>query len=179
MLIAGGPARARASARRRASGSRLRPAMRRTRSAASALGIPAAVTNNGRTEDPRTTGTAWVAVRNLDLATPITGMPNSACACHPGRVGRRVQIGIAIDHQQAQTAQAVQDRAQRREFARVELARPVGPYPGYHRGSLGHYVRESGIGGQHGSRPGAAGPQVVHVHGGAHAELRAPAGFHV
>jgi len=107
--------------------------MRRTRSAASALGIPAA----------------------------------------------GVQIGIAIDHQQAQPAQAVQDRAQRREFAQVELARPVGPYPGYHRGSLGQYVRESGIGGQHGSRPGAAGPQVVHVHGGAHAELRAPAGFHV
>ena len=57
--------------------------MRRTRSAASAAGIPAAVTNNGRTEDPRTTGTAWVAVRNRDLATPITGMPNSACACAP------------------------------------------------------------------------------------------------
>jgi hypothetical protein len=25
--------------------------------------------NNGRAEDPRTTGTAWVAVRNLDVAT--------------------------------------------------------------------------------------------------------------
>jgi hypothetical protein len=75
------------SARRRASGSRQRPAMRRTRSAASALGIPAAVTYNGRTEDLGTTGTAWVAVRNLDLATPITGMPNSACACAP-RPGR-------------------------------------------------------------------------------------------
>jgi len=54
--------------------------MRRTRSAASALGIPAAVTNSGRTGDPRTTGTAWAAVQNLDLATPITGMPNPACA---------------------------------------------------------------------------------------------------
>jgi hypothetical protein len=52
--------------------------MRRIRSAASAVGIPAAVTNKGRVEDPRTTGTAWVAVRNLDLATPITGMANSA-----------------------------------------------------------------------------------------------------
>jgi hypothetical protein len=61
--------------------------MRRTSSAASAPGIPAAVTNSGRTADPRTTGTAWVAVRNRDLATPITGMPNAACACAP-RPGR-------------------------------------------------------------------------------------------
>jgi hypothetical protein len=60
----GGPVRARVSARRRASGSRYRPAMSRTRSAASVAGIPAAVTNSGRAEDPRTTGTAWVAVRN-------------------------------------------------------------------------------------------------------------------
>ena len=36
------------------------------------MGIPAAVTNSGRAEDPRTTGTAWVAVRNRDLA--ITGV---------------------------------------------------------------------------------------------------------
>ena len=64
MVATGGPARARVSARRKASGSRYRAAMRRTRSAASAAGIPAAVTNSGRTEDPRTTGTAWVAARN-------------------------------------------------------------------------------------------------------------------
>ena len=68
----GGPVRARVSARRRASGSRCGPAMSRTRSAASVMGIPAAVTNSGRAEDPRTTGTAWVAVRNRDLA--ITGV---------------------------------------------------------------------------------------------------------
>jgi hypothetical protein len=37
-----------------------------------------------------------------------------------------VQVGVAVDNQQAQTAQIVQDRAQRREFAQVELARPVG-----------------------------------------------------
>jgi hypothetical protein len=42
----------------------------------------------------------------------------------------RVQIGVAVDHQQAQPAQTVQDRAQRRELAQVELARPVGRYPG-------------------------------------------------
>jgi hypothetical protein len=56
MVAAGGSARARLSARRSASGSRHRPVMRPTRLAASAAGIPAAVTNNGRTEDPRLTG---------------------------------------------------------------------------------------------------------------------------
>ena len=91
MVAGGGPVRARVSARRSASGSRYRPAMRRTRSAASAAGIPAEVTNSRRTEDPRRTGAAWVAVRNLDLAAPITGMPNSACtrAPRPGRPGLR------------------------------------------------------------------------------------------
>jgi hypothetical protein len=37
-----------------------------------------------------------------------------------------VQVGVAVDDQQAQSAEIVQDRAQRREFAQVELARPVG-----------------------------------------------------
>ena len=46
-----------------------------------------AMNQAARTEDPRRTGTAWVAVRNLDLATPITGRPNSACARAP-RPGR-------------------------------------------------------------------------------------------
>jgi hypothetical protein len=87
MVTIGEPARARVSARRSASGSRYRPTMRRTRSAASALGIPDAVTNSGRAEDPRTTGTAWLAVRNRDLATQMIGMANSACACAP-RPGR-------------------------------------------------------------------------------------------
>jgi hypothetical protein len=115
MVVAVGLVRARVSARRSASGSRYRSAMRRTRSAASVLGIPTTVTNSGRAEEPRTTGTAWVAVQNLDLATPITGMPSSACACvpRPGQAAR-VQIGVAADHQQAEPAQVPQDRAQRR-----------------------------------------------------------------
>ena len=112
--------------------------MRRARSAASGVGIPAAVTNSGRSEDPRRTGTAWVAVRNLNLATPITGMPNPAWARAP-RPGQAagVQIGVAIDHQQAQPAQILQDRTQRRDLAQGELARPVGRYPGDHRGAFG------------------------------------------
>jgi hypothetical protein len=39
--------------------------------------------------------------------------------------------------------------------------------------------REDGIGGQHGCRPGAASPQVMHIHGCAQAAVRALAGFHV
>jgi len=66
------------SGRRSASGGRYRPARCQTRSAASAAGIPAAVTNNGPTEDPRRTGTGWVGVWNRDLAAPVTGMPDSA-----------------------------------------------------------------------------------------------------
>jgi hypothetical protein len=88
MVTAGGPARARVSARRRASGSRYQPAMRRTRSAASVAGIPAAVTNSGRAEAPRRTGTARVAVRNLDLATPSPGCQTRRVRARPGRAGR-------------------------------------------------------------------------------------------
>jgi hypothetical protein len=47
--------------------------------AASAAGVPAAVTNNGTTGDPRVAGTGWVAAWNRGLATPVTGMPDSAC----------------------------------------------------------------------------------------------------
>jgi hypothetical protein len=50
-------------------------------------GHPGRVTNNGRPEDPRTTGTAWLAARKCDLTTAITGIPNSARAWAP-RPGR-------------------------------------------------------------------------------------------
>ena len=104
--------------------------MRRARSAASAPGIPAAVTNNGRTEDPRRTGTAWVG------AEPGLGHPDHRDAelgVRPRAQAvptARVQVGVAAGHQQAQLAEIVQDRAQRREFAQVELARPVGRHLG-------------------------------------------------
>jgi hypothetical protein len=124
------------------------------------------------------TGTAWVAVRNRDLATPITAMPDSAWACPtwtPPAGG--VQVGVAVDHQQAQLAQILQDGAQRRQLAQVELARPVGRYRGDQRGAFGQHVCEGGIGGQDGCSPGAAGARVMHVHGGAYAIVRASAGF--
>jgi hypothetical protein len=90
-----------------------------------------------------------------------------------------VQVGVAVDHQQAQPARIVQDRAQRRELAQVELARPAGRYPGAGRGAFGPHICEGGVGGQDGCCPGAAGPEVVHVRGCAHAAVWAPAGFDV
>ena len=96
VVVAGGPVGATVLARRSASGGRYRPAMRRTRSAESAAGIPAAVTNGGRSEHPRTTGTAWVAVRNRDLATPVTGCRTWRAHAHAGRAGPAwVQVGVA------------------------------------------------------------------------------------
>ena len=146
VVAAGGPVRARVSARRSASGSRYRVGS----GAEPGLGHP----------DHRD---AELGVRMRAQAGPAAG----------------VQVGVAVDHQQVQPAQIVQDRAQRRQLAQVELARPVGRYPGYYRGAFGQHVREGGTGGQDGCRPGAAGAQVVRVHGGAHAVVRAPAGFHV
>jgi hypothetical protein len=90
------------------------------------------------------------------LATPITGTPNSACARapRPGR-GHRIQVGVAVDHQQAKPAQILQDRAQRRELAQVELPWLVGRHLGQHRGVLGQHAGEGGVGRQHGCRLGA------------------------
>jgi hypothetical protein len=84
-MAAGGSACARVPARRSASGGRYRPPVCHIRSAASGAGLPAAVTNKGRTGDPRTAGTGWVAVWNRDLAIPVTGMPDAASgqACSP------------------------------------------------------------------------------------------------
>ena len=78
-----------------ASGSRRRPTICRTRSAASAQGISAAVTYSGRAEGPRRTAMAWVSVRRGALATPITGTPNCSRtrAPSPGRGNDRAVPG--------------------------------------------------------------------------------------
>ena len=92
----------------------------------------------------------------------------------------RVEVAVlAIDDQQAQPAQAVQDRVQRWELAQVELSWLIGRYAGDYGGAFGQDVREGTIGGQDGCRPGAAGPRVMHVDSDAHAELRKPGGFHI
>jgi hypothetical protein len=83
-VAAGWPTRTRVSARRSASGQPV-PGQPCAGPGPAAAGIPAAVTNSGLTEDPRRTGTAWVAVRNRDLATPITGIANSAFSYILGR----------------------------------------------------------------------------------------------
>ena len=116
------PVRARASVRRSASGSRNGLAICRTRAAASARGIPAAVTNSGRDELPRRTSTAWLALRNRVLATPMTGTPNAACTCapRPGRPG--IKVDVAVDDQQAKVAHVREHSAQRRQFTQEELA---------------------------------------------------------
>jgi hypothetical protein len=97
----------------------------------------------------------------------------------PGRAGRWGPGRLAVDDQQAQPVQTVQSRAQRRELARVELAWPVGWYPGQDRGAFGEYLREGGDGGQDGCGPGAAGSRVMDVRGGVHAAVRASVGSHV
>jgi hypothetical protein len=90
-----------------------------------------------------------------------------------------IQVGVTIDDQQAQPAQAVQDRVQRRELAQVEPSWLIGRYAGDYGGALGQDVCEGGIGGQDGCRPCAAGSRVMHVDSGAYAELRKPGGFHI
>ena len=42
----------------------------------------------------------WTSVRNADLSTPITGMPNSACARAPSRAAARVEVGVTVDYLQ-------------------------------------------------------------------------------
>ena len=107
---------------RSASGSRNGAAIRRVSSAAWASGIVAAVTNNGRAEFPCRASTAWLAVRNRVLATPMTGTPYAACACAP-RPGRPagIRVDVAVHDQQAEVAHRRQHGAQRR-FAQEELA---------------------------------------------------------
>ena len=96
--------------------------------------------------------------------------PGRAGRRDPGRRSRRPPAGPARSGRPGLRA-AVGVRAGRTRLA----GRAV---PGDYRGAFGQHVREGGIGGQDGCRPGAAGVQVMHVHGGAHAAVRAP-GLHV
>ena len=72
--------------------------MRRTMLAGSACGIPAAVTNSGRAELPRSTVAACVAVAEEVLAAPITGIPNSRARGRTGVPGSAtgIQIGVTV-----------------------------------------------------------------------------------
>ena len=79
------------------------------------------------------------------------------------RAAARVEIHVAVDHEQAQPAEADQDSAQRREFPQVKLARTVRCGFGYRHRPLGHGPGEPRIGGGHHGRAG--GTLVVDVRG--------------
>jgi hypothetical protein len=75
-----------------------------------------------------------------------------------------VEVSVAIDHQEAQSAQTVQDRTDRREFTQVELTRPVWPHLRHDFSPFSHYLAEAGIGGYDGCGPRTPGTRVVHIH---------------
>ena len=146
-------------------------------SAASARGIPAAVTNNGRPEDPRRTGSAWVAVPNLDVAALITAMPNPACVRAP-RPGRPPGFRSAEPSATSRPSSLRSSGTARGGGVHAGRTRPAGrAVPGVApRCVRPGTCAKAGIG-QHGRRPRPAGPQVMRVHGGARADVGAPRWF--
>jgi hypothetical protein len=86
-----------------------------------------------------------------------------------------VMVGVTVDHQQAQLAQPMQDRANRRELTQIELTGAVRQHLRQNFSAFGHYLRQAGIGSHHGCRPRTPRTQIVHVHGHERAATR----FHV
>ena len=86
-----------------------------------------------------------------------------------------VKVGVAVDYQEAQPVQTVQDRTHRREFTQIELARPVRHYLCHDFSAFSHYLAEAGIGGHDGCGPRTPRTQIVHIHGHERALTR----FHV
>jgi hypothetical protein len=134
------------------------------------------VTNNGLAEVPRSTGTAWVAVwkavfghpdhRDTELSVRVRTQAGPATG---------VKVGVTVDHQQAQLAQPMQDRANRRELTQIELTGAVRQHLRQNFSAFGHYLRQAGIGSHHGCRSRTPRTQIVHVHGHERAATR----FHV
>ena len=157
--------------RRRASGSRYRPALRRTRSGARAAGIPAAVTNSGRAEDPCRTGTAWVAVRNRTWPSRSPRCRTRRAGARPGRGCPAVQAGAA-GHQQARPAQLARGpgaAAAARAGRAVRTCRTAaGDYRGVRPALCATPTSAAST-----AAARRAGPEVVHVDGCAHAAVRA------
>ena len=121
----GGSARARVSARCRASGSRYRPVMRRTKVRGVGGGHP------GRGDEQRPgRGSALDGHRVDSGAVPGSGHADHRDAELGARMRAqagpavRVKIGVAVDDQQAQPAQVGQDRAA--AGARAGRTRPAG-----------------------------------------------------
>ena len=80
------------------------------------------------------------------------------------RAAGRVEIGVAVDHEQVQRAGAVEDGAQRREFPQVELSGTVRRGFGRLDRPFVHQPREPRVGGDHHGRAG--GTPVVVIRGG-------------
>ena len=86
-----------------------------------------------------------------------------------------IKVGVAVDHQEAEPAQTVHDRADRREFTQVELTRPVRLHLRHDFGALRYHLAEPGVSSHHRCGPRTSRVQVVHVHGHERAATR----FHI
>jgi len=152
----GGPARATASARRSASGSRYRPAIRtRWR-------------RRLRASRPQSrTGTHQRSAQGRHRvgrgAEPGLGHPRSpGCRAAHARPGRADRPGPDRRTRRRPAGPACSDPPGLRAAAgaRAGRTRPAGrALPEDHRGAFGEHVREGGTSGQHGCRPGPPMPR--------------------
>jgi len=111
------PARARVSARRSASGSRYRRAMCRTQVRRVGCGHPGRGDDRHRVDRRAEPGLGYPDYRDAGLGVRMRAQAGPTA-------------GVPVDHQQVRhSAQIIQDRAQRRDLAPGELARPAGRYP--------------------------------------------------
>jgi hypothetical protein len=80
----------------------------------------------------------------------------------------RVEVDIAVDHQQPQPVDSVQHGAQRRQFPREERTRPVSHHLRHGRGPFRQQHRERRIGSHHHRRTSTTGAQIVNIGGCEH-----------
>ena len=78
--------------------------------------------------------------RDAELSVRVRAEPGAAAG---------VEVGVAVDYQKAQPAEAVQDRAHGREFTQIELTRLAGQHLCHGLSAFIYYLCEAGIGGHH------------------------------
>jgi hypothetical protein len=144
-------------------------------------GIPAAVTNSGLAEAPRRTAMACVAGLERGLGHADDGNAElSVHVCTKTRSAIWVQVDVAIDDDQAGLsllAQRAEYSPDGRQFAQVELARPIGRNPGEDQRALLQHGGERGIGRGHDSCSGVR-VHVVDIHSGINPLLAASGESH-
>ncbi|HEY5352735.1 MAG TPA: hypothetical protein VIK57_09790 [Streptosporangiaceae bacterium] len=69
--------------------------------------------------------------RDAELSVRVRAEPGAAAG---------VEVGVAVDYQKAQPAEAVQDRAHGREFTQIELTRLVGQHLCHGLSAFIHYL---------------------------------------